>query len=220
MLETRQMPPPDDAEAFPSDAERAAAAAWIRSVAARVRSGARRRAGTRHGPAADERRVRLRHPRSDGHGHQDRRRRLQRRRRRRRLRQLRRRAVRAGRLGRALSRSEQAGRRTRGDRKSVRWRSIPIPARPASSCRRSTGSNSSTRRAASAWCREKADARSASIATRRRSTSPGTTVIARALGEPDRDAAGPRGAGRHHRTVRRAHLAGGQSSGRRLSEHV
>ena len=31
MLETRQMPPPDDAELFPSDAERAAAAEWIRA---------------------------------------------------------------------------------------------------------------------------------------------------------------------------------------------
>ena len=31
MLETRQMPPPDDAEAFPVDEERAAAAAWIRT---------------------------------------------------------------------------------------------------------------------------------------------------------------------------------------------
>ena len=31
MLETRQMPPPDDAEEFPSDTERAAAADWIRA---------------------------------------------------------------------------------------------------------------------------------------------------------------------------------------------
>jgi mono/diheme cytochrome c family protein len=31
MLETRQMPPPDDAELFPSDAERASAAEWIRA---------------------------------------------------------------------------------------------------------------------------------------------------------------------------------------------
>jgi hypothetical protein len=31
MIETRQMPPPDDAEEFPSDAERAAAAEWIRA---------------------------------------------------------------------------------------------------------------------------------------------------------------------------------------------
>src|SRR5262249_50298160 len=31
MLETRQMPPPDDAEEFPSDAERAAAAEWVRT---------------------------------------------------------------------------------------------------------------------------------------------------------------------------------------------
>jgi hypothetical protein len=31
MLETRQMPPPDDAEEFPSDPERAAAAEWVRT---------------------------------------------------------------------------------------------------------------------------------------------------------------------------------------------
>ena len=31
MLETRQMPPPDDAEEFPSDEERAATAAWVRA---------------------------------------------------------------------------------------------------------------------------------------------------------------------------------------------
>ncbi len=35
MLETGQMPPPDDAESFPTDAERAATAAWVRSTLSR-----------------------------------------------------------------------------------------------------------------------------------------------------------------------------------------
>ena len=57
--------------------------------------------------------------------------------------------------------------------------STPTPARRASSCRPSTASSSSTRRGDSGSSREKAAGRSASIATARRSTSPGTTSTAR-----------------------------------------
>ena len=86
-------------------------------VAQGVRRRARRRSRARDGPPPDQRRVRLRHSRSDRHRHQGRHRRLERLGRRRRLRQLRRRAVRAGRERRALSRSGQAGRRSRGHRR-------------------------------------------------------------------------------------------------------
>ncbi len=86
-------------------------------LARRIRGGARRRPGSGHGAAADERRVRLRAARSHRGRDQGRHRLLERLGRRRRLRQLRRRPVRAGHHRRAVSRSGQAGGRSRRHRK-------------------------------------------------------------------------------------------------------
>ena len=61
-----------------------------------------------------------------------------------------------------------------------------------SSCPPSTVSSSSTRRGDSGWSREKAAVRSASIATQRRSTSPGTTGTARRWASRGRHFAGSR----------------------------
>ena len=60
-LETRQMPP-EDADAFPTDAQRAEAVSWIRAAFDSYDAQTRGRAGTRHGAAPDERRVCVRDP--------------------------------------------------------------------------------------------------------------------------------------------------------------
>ena len=115
MLETRQMPPapmPSGSRATRSAPRRCPGSGRRSTTTTR----ARRRSGTRHGPAADERRIRLRDPRPHRRRRQGRRRRLERLGRRRGLRQLRRRPVRAGRQRRALPRGGEAGRRPRGHR--------------------------------------------------------------------------------------------------------
>ena len=95
MLETGMMPPLEATEQ-PTDAERKAAAAWIRDVVEGLRNRARGRARARDRPPADQRRIRLRGPRPDRHRRQGRHRCVERLGRRRGVRQLRRCPVRAG----------------------------------------------------------------------------------------------------------------------------
>ena len=178
MLESRDMPPPDDADDFPTDAERASAVAWIRASLGEY--------DAQH--AGDPGRVTVRRLTSAEYAYA--------------IRDLTGVDIKTGidassdsvggegfanfgdvqsvqdTPGRALPRRRQADRRPRRHRRPGRWASTPTPARAASSCRRSTGSTSSTRRRASASSRAKAAGRSASSATARRSTSRGTTSTA------------------------------------------
>ena len=178
--------PPLDADELPTDDERAAAAAWIRASLKAYEADARRRSGTRDGPPADQRRVRLRASRPDRHRRQGRHRCVERLGRRRGLHELRRRAVRAGREHRAVSRSREAGRRSRGDRRrtagvlrrSRQDRPRAVRAEPHQRALR--------RRRGSASSPAKADGRSASSATARRSSSPGTTSTASRSAIPPR----------------------------------
>ena len=177
MLESGKMPPLD-APDFPTDAERAAAAAWIRSSLKAYETAHAGDPGTRHGPPADERRVPLRRAGSDRHRHQGR--------------DSTRRATRsAARDSRTSATSSSSRTRTSSaiskppssspitpSSAPARSTSPPIPARPASRSPRSTASTSSTRRKASASSPAKAGVRSGSSATARRSTSRGTTSIA------------------------------------------
>ena len=145
MLETRQMPP---GRCGPIPERRGAGrrGRLDQDVARRVRRRTRRRSGAGDRPPTDERRIRLRDPRSHRCRHQGRHRRLERLGRRRRLRQLRRRAVGAGRHRRALPGSRQAGRRPRRHRVGPAGLLRGSGQDAASSCRPSTGSSSSTRR--------------------------------------------------------------------------
>ena len=136
MLETRQMPSPDEAELFPTDDERAAAVAWIRETLGTYEAEHAGDPGTSDGPATDQRRVRLCASRSDRHRRQGRRRCVERLGRRRGLHELRRRAVRRGHEHRAVSRSREAGGRPRRDWRRTAGVLRATPARRAWSCPR------------------------------------------------------------------------------------
>ena len=181
------------------------AAALDPGVARRVRSEARRRARASDRSPPDERRVRLCHPRPDGRRHPGRHRRLERRGRRRGLRQLRRRAVRAGRDGRALSRSRTTGRRPRDHRRR--------PARLLHRCRqdrpRAVGAQRIQQLYAPRGFRVVSGEGGRPFGFDRYSKAllRGLALPAsRRAGRAAVDAARTRGRRRHHRAVRRAHL--------------
>ena len=208
----------DKAELFPTDAERTATTAWIRGS---LRSYEAEHAGepghvtVRRLTSAE---YCLRDSRSDRHRRQGRHRCVERLGWRRRVRQLRRRPVRAGHQHRALSRSREAGGRSRRHRRGTARVLSRHRARRDSSSPRSTGSTSSTPQRDSASCRAKADGRSASSGTARRSTSPGTTSTARRSAIPAATHSRARREGRHHRPLRRAHLDGREQAEHRLSD--
>ena len=178
MLESRDMPPPDDADDFPTDAERASAVAWIRTALGEY--------DAQH--AGDPGRVTVRRLTSAEYAYA--------------IRDLTGVDIKTGidassdsvggegfanfgdvQFGAGRARSSTTSKPpsrspTTPSSAPGRWASTPTPARAASSCRRSTGSTSSTRRRASASSRAKAAGRSASSATPRRSTSRGTTSTA------------------------------------------
>ena len=146
MLESRDMPPPDDADDFPTDAERASAVAWIRTSLGEY--------DAQH--AGDPGRVTVRRLTSAEYAYA--------------IRDLTGIDIKTGidassdsvggegfaNFGdvqsvqdaqrRALPRGRQADRRSRRHRLRAARPSTPTPARAASSCRRSTASTSSTRR--------------------------------------------------------------------------
>ena len=146
MLESRDMPPPDDADDFPTDAERASAVAWIRTSLGEY--------DAQH--AGDPGRVTVRRLTSAEYAYA--------------IRDLTGVDIKTGidassdsvggegfanfgdvqsvqdtQVEHYLEAAKQIADHA-GHRRPGRWASTPTPARAASSCRRSTGSTSSTRR--------------------------------------------------------------------------
>jgi hypothetical protein len=185
-------------------------------IAGKVRSGSRRRPGPRHGAATDERRVRVRHPRSDRSGRQGWHRLVGRFRRRRGLREFRRRAVRAGRQRRALSRGSQA----RGGACRHRRGAAGVLHRRGEDRTRAVGAQPDQRavrrqRIPRRFGRGRTSVRPGPVwqGVLRRVVLQAPRRVARSLG----DAARPGGERRHHRAIRRSHLGGGQSPQSRVS---
>ena len=217
MLESRDMPPPDDADDFPTDAERAADSRLDPHRARRVRRAARRRPRTGHRPPPDQRRVRLRDPRSHRRRHQDRHRRLERFGRRRGLRQLRRRPVGAGHHRRALPRRRQADRRPRRDR----LRPARLPHRRRRERPRAVGPRPDQPALREQGLPRRVGRRRPAIRLRalrqgalRHVALQAPRGAGRSVGDPPR----PRREGRHHRPLRRSHVGRRQPHRHRLPE--
>ena len=215
MLETRQMPPVG--MPAPAEAERAQAVSWIRASLGRIRRGPRRRSGTGHGPAVDERRIRVRDPRPHRGRGQGRRRRVERLGGGRGLRELRRRPVRAGRRGRALPGGGEAGRRPRGHRVG----SPGLLHRSREDGPRAVGAREDQRALPDERVPRRLGRGRPSLRLRALRQGVLRGLVLQAPRGPRRsggDLARPRGEGRHHGPLRRAHLRGGQPDRRRIPE--
>ena len=207
MLETRQMPP----AGMPAPARGGARTGGVLDpgVARRIRRGPRGRSGTGHGPAVDERRIRVRDPRPHRRRGQGRRRRVERLGGGRGLRELRRRPVRAGRRGRALPGGGETGRRPRGHRVG----SPGLLHRSREDGPRVVGAREDRRALPDERVPRRLGRGRPSLRLRalRQGVLRGLALQApRGPRRSGGDLARPRGEGRHHGPLRRAHLGGGQ----------